>query len=156
MPVTKSSQQRFGARRVAREWAAQILYRLDTTGSVTDLAVVDDALVQHREAFAGEELTSLPDAAPYCDRLVRGVATRLAEVDEVIRAASQHWRLDRMARVDRNVLRMAALELVEGSVPARVVINEAIEVAKKYGTEESGAFINGILDRVAQDLGRTP
>ena len=154
--MSKSSQQRFGARRVAREWAAQILYRLDATGSLSDFSVVDEALVQHRESFAGEELVELPDAAPYCDRLVRGVTTRLGEVDKVIRAASQHWRLDRMARVDRNILRLAAFELVSGDVPARVVINEAIEVAKKYGTEESGAFVNGILDRIAQDLGHAP
>lgn len=151
-----SSQQRFGARRIAREWALQVLYRLDTTGSVSDLAVVDAALVQHRESFVGAELVDLPDAAPYCDQLVRGVATRLGEVDRVIRAASQHWRPDRMARVDRNILRLAAFELVDGSVPARVVINEAIEVAKKFGTEDSGAFVNGILDRIAQELGRAP
>lgn len=151
-----SSQQRFGARRVAREWALQVLYRLDTTGSVSDLEVVDAALVQHRESFAGEQLVDLPDAASYCDQLVRGVATRLGEVDRVIRAASQHWRPDRMARVDRNILRLAAFELVDGSVPARVVINEAIEVAKKFGTEDSGAFVNGILDRIAQELGRAP
>lgn len=155
--MTKSSsQQRFGARRIAREWALQVLYRLDTTGSLADRAVVDRALVQHRESFAGQQLAELPDAASYCDRLVRGVTTRLGEVDGVIRAASQHWRPDRMARVDRNLLRLAAYELVDGSVPARVVINEAIEVAKKFGTEDSGAFVNGILDRIAQETGRAP
>lgn len=154
--MSKPSQPRHGARRLAREWALQVLYRLDTTASLTDLAVVDEALVQHREAFAEEALVESPDAAAYCDELVRGVTLRLGEIDAVVRRASQHWRLDRMTRVDRNILRVAALELVEGRVPARVVINEGIEVAKRFGAEESGAFVNGILDRIAQDLERAP
>lgn len=154
--MSKPSPSRHGARRLAREWALQVLYRLDTTGALDDLDVVDDALVQHREAFAGDALAESPDAAAYCDELVRGVTLRRGEIDAVVRRASQHWRLDRMARVDRNILRVAALELVEGRVPARVVINEGIEIAKRFGTEESGAFVNGILDRIAQDVERAP
>lgn len=150
------TQPRFGARRLAREWAAQVLYQLDAQGRLSDSGAVDDALVLHRDAFGGEQLQEMPDAAPYCEQLVKGVHVKLGEVDRVIQRASQHWRLDRMARVDRNILRLAAYELLAGGVPARVVINEAIDVAKKYGTEESGAFVNGILDRVAQDLGQSP
>lgn len=85
--------------------------------------------------------------------LVLGVDAHQAEVDRLIQRYSQHWRLERMARVDRNVLRLAIFELLHlPEVPRRVTLNEAIELAKKFGTEESGAFVNGILDRAAQDV----
>ncbi len=83
---------------------------------------------------------------------MRGVVARLADVDKAIQRSTQNWRIERMARVDRNILRLAAWELLFGAdAPPRVVLNEAIDIAKKFGTEESGAFVNGILDRVAQD-----
>jgi transcription antitermination factor NusB len=88
----------------------------------------------------------------YCERLVHGVAAAKDELDSVITAISLHWRLDRMALVDRNLLRLGAFELtrLKDEVPRKVVLNEAIEIAKTFGTAESSAFINGILDRIGK------
>lgn len=91
----------------------------------------------------------------YADAAVHGVLNDLTNVDEVIRKASTNWRLERMARVDRNVLRLGAWELMTRSdVPRAVTLDEAVELAKRFGSEESGSFVNGVLDRIAEDLGR--
>lgn len=85
----------------------------------------------------------------YLLQLVEGVTIHLEELDALISRYSEHWRLERMAAVDRNLLRLAAYELLyEPRIPPKVVINEAVELAKLYGTEDSGAFVNGILDRI--------
>lgn len=95
------------------------------------------------------------EGRPYADDVVRGVADHRAVIDERIRSASEHWRLERMARVDRNVLRIGVFELLERpEVPRAVIIDEAVELAKRYGTEDSGKFVNGVLDRIAEDVGR--
>jgi len=95
------------------------------------------------------------EGRPYADGVVRGVVDHRAVIDEHIRAASEHWRLERMARVDRNVLRIGVFELLERpEVPRAVIIDEAVELAKRYGTEDSGKFVNGVLDRIADDVGR--
>lgn len=92
---------------------------------------------------------------PYLLQLVEGVAAHLEELDALIVRYSEHWRLERMAAVDRNLLRLAAYELLyEPKIPPKVVINEAVELAKLYGTEVSGAFVNGILDRIRVAAGR--
>ena len=84
---------------------------------------------------------------------MRGVSDELEAVDDSIRKASTNWRLERMARVDRNLLRLALYELkYADDVPAKVAINEAIEIAKKFGTKESSRFINGLLDRIHKEL----
>jgi N utilization substance protein B len=96
-----------------------------------------------------------PEGRDYADDAVRGVADELSRVDEVIRKASTNWRLERMARVDRNVLRLGTWELLhQRDVPRAVILDEAVELAKRFGSEESGSFVNGVLDRVATDLGR--
>jgi N utilization substance protein B len=96
-----------------------------------------------------------PDGRAYADACVRGVAEAGASLDAQIAAASQHWRLERMARVDRNVLRLGTWELAHRpDVPCAVVLDEAVELAKAYGTDESGAFVNGVLNRIADTLGR--
>lgn len=85
----------------------------------------------------------------FAERLVRGVHARTAELDDVIAGSAEHWRVDRMAVVDRNVLRVAVYEmLLDTETPPLVIIDEAIEVGKRFGSEKSGAFINGILDGV--------
>jgi N utilization substance protein B len=97
-----------------------------------------------------------PEGRAYADEIVRGVATVREELDKHIAAASDHWRLERMARVDRNLLRLAAWELsANASVPRAVVLDEAVELAKAFGTDDSSAFVNGVLTRVADTLGRT-
>jgi N utilization substance protein B len=96
-----------------------------------------------------------PEGRGYADDAVRGIATTLERVDAEIVKASANWRLERMTRVDRNILRLGAWELMErADVPRAVILDEAIELAKSYGTDESGAFVNGVLNRVAENLGR--
>jgi N utilization substance protein B len=101
------------------------------------------------------ELPGDAEDRAYADEAVRGVQSALASIDERITKASTNWRLERMARVDRNVLRLGVWELSQRpDVPRAVVLDEAVEIAKRFGTEDSGAFVNGVLDRVADDLGR--
>ena len=96
-----------------------------------------------------------PEGREYADEIVLGVAEALDEVDGAIRKASTNWRIERMARVDRNVLRLGAWELLRRrDVPRAVILDEAVELAKRFGSEDSGSFVNGVLDKIAEDLGR--
>ena len=96
-----------------------------------------------------------PEGRSYADALVRGIAESLAEIDPLVRGASTNWRLERMSRVDRNLLRLGAFELKKRpDVPRAVVLDEAVEMAKSFGSEESSVFVNGVLARIADDLGR--
>jgi N utilization substance protein B len=96
-----------------------------------------------------------PEGRGYAEEIVRGVSGAREQVDARIVEASANWRLERMTRVDRNILRLSAWELAfRADVPRAVIIDEAVELAKAYGAEESGAFVNGVLDRVAENLGR--
>jgi len=149
-----------GQRRRARECALQALYQLDhahraRTGDVRETltaeSVVDRVLTLY---WAHLEPDGNPgdDVVTYTDTLVRGVDRERARLDGAIERASQHWRMERMAVVDRNVLRLAAYELFhETDVPTRAVLNEAIEIAKRYGSDDSGGFVNGVLDRIARE-----
>jgi N utilization substance protein B len=133
-----------GRRRKAREVALQFLYQLDQTGA------------DHSEPFEDEFWRRHPvddEARAFAASLVRGAMAQRAKIDAVIGESTEHWDLQRMAVVDRNILRMAVYELLyEPSVPGKVAINEAIEIAKKFGTAESSRFINGVLDRVHREL----
>jgi len=96
-----------------------------------------------------------PEGRAYADECVRGVAEKTPEIDKRITTASTNWRLERMSRVDRNLLRLGTWELMfKPDVPRAVVIDEAVELAKSFGTDESSGFVNGVLDRIANDLGR--
>jgi transcription antitermination protein NusB len=96
-----------------------------------------------------------PEGRAYAEEVIRGVWAELQQLDEHIAAASAHWRVERMARVDRNVLRLGTWELAHRhDVPRAVVLDEAVELAKAFGTDESGAFVNGVLNRIAEALGR--
>ncbi len=147
-----------GARRRARECALQILYSLDLNPSLT----VAQACAHFWRGFGengdvdagGSEKDG--SIVSFAEALVGGTMDKLAEIDAIVQKASRNWRLERMARVDRNLLRLATYELrYEPDVPVKVVINEAIEVAKRFGAAESPAFVNGLLDRISQELGRT-
>ncbi len=127
----------------ARERALQALYQIDVAAEG-----IDEALAAFWKSFEPVER----EVRELAEGLVRGVAEHRRSIDEAIEEASSHWRLDRMARVDRNVLRLAVYELQETDVPVKVVINEAIELGKKFGSESSGAFVNGVLDKVAAGL----
>jgi N utilization substance protein B len=139
-----------GSRRTGRAYALQLLYARDGDPS-TDVA---GAAAAWAEAFQIE----LDDAAKaFARELVDAAQDRAAKLDELITAASKNWRIDRMSRVDRNILRLGACELVAfRDVPVKVVINEAVELAKRFGTAESSAFVNGVLDRIATAVGRRP
>ena len=103
----------------------------------------EDAL----DSFAGN--FAAPDELwPYCSGLVRGIAAHGEEIDRLLNQASRRWRTERMPRVDRNILRLACFEMLfsQGGVPAKVAINEAVELAKRYGGKESPAFVNAVLD----------
>ncbi len=94
-----------------------------------------------------------PEIVDYATSLVSGTIRKQPEIDQLISSHSSHWKIDRMAVTDRNILRLATYELLEEeSVPAKVVINEAIEIAKKFGTSDSATFINGVLDSIHQEL----
>lgn len=98
-----------------------------------------------------------PEVSAFAETLVRGTAEKTAELDEVIQANAAHWSLARIAPVERNILRLAAFELLyRDDIPERVAINEAIELAKLYGSEESSAFVNGILDQIRLHLHPQP
>ena len=139
-----------GSRTRARECALQALYQLDTSGG--------DARDAVRGVLAHFEEAD-PETERFADELVRGVQSERKAIDELIQRSSTHWKLERMARVDRNILRLAVYEILRrADVPIRVTLNEAVELGKKYGSEESSAFVNGVLDRIAHmDLpGATP
>ena len=132
------------SRTKARECALQALYQLDTSGGTPEAALAG--------LFAHFEDADSADAADrrFAEQLVRGVQGERPAIDELIQRYSQNWKLERMARVDRNILRLAVFELLRrGDVPVKVTLNEAIELGKKFGSEESSAFVNGVLDRIA-------
>lgn len=136
-----------GSRRKARALALQVLYAQDLAAS----GGVDEAVATYGDRF---ELDVDPEAREFAQVLARAAAKDVAAVDAAIATASRNWRLERMARVDRNILRLAVGELLYvPETPVKVVINEAVELAKRFGTAESPAFVNGVLDRAAQALG---
>jgi N utilization substance protein B len=121
-----------------------MLYQIDASGEEAERAT------RLFWSNLGEE-----KADEFADRLVRGWADQREAIDETIRNVSQHWRLERMARVDRNIIRLAVYELLNlPDVPAKVTLNEAVELAKRFGDEGSPAFVNGVLDRIASDVGK--
>ncbi len=130
-----------GKRRKARELALQRLYQVDVNGP------------QVLEAGASDGPAVDAETREYAEMLVQGTIANQPKIDGIIVQYTEHWDLERMAVVDRNILRLAVYELCfETDVPPKVVINEAIEIAKKFGTRESGRFINGVLDRVNKEL----
>ena len=130
-----------GMRRKSRELALQSLYLSEMSG----LPALQ-ALVMLREHFEADR-----KAYPYAEELVQGVTEHWQDINTLLQDNAENWRTDRMSIVDRNIMRVAILELwYKEDVPASVAINEAIEVAKRYSTEDAGSFINGILDAVSK------
>jgi N utilization substance protein B len=138
-----------GSRRKARESALQMLFAADVAGS----AVRPDELVRNYWSELGE--SDLDEAArEFATRLTTGALAHVAEIDERIKSRAEHWRISRMAVVDRNVLRLAVYEFLFEPTPRTVAINEALEVARRFSTYEATQFINGILDAIKRDLDR--
>ena len=133
-----------GKRRKAREVALQFLYQLDLRGEA-------DPAPSSEEFWSRHPVD--PEVRVFCEVLVRGTMLHRQKIDELITQYALHWDLERMAVVDRNILRAGIFELLwTTDVPPKVAINEAIEVAKKFGTQESSRFINGILDHIHKEL----
>ncbi|HUO84073.1 MAG TPA: transcription antitermination factor NusB [Thermoanaerobaculia bacterium] len=128
-----------GSRRRSRELALQMLFQLDLSGNAAD---------EIPRSF--EDLQKAPEAVrAFAVRIFRGTADRLAEIDSMISRQADNWRLSRMAIVDRNIIRMSIYEFLwEEGTPKLVIIDEAIEIAKKFGNEKSPQFVNGILDGI--------
>ena len=134
-----------GKRTQSREIALQVLYQIDMSEDTTE------------EAFNlfWEHFTPPDDLKEFSQKIVSGVCQHEEEIDVIIEHYSEHWRLKRMTIVDRNILRLAIFELMFcDDIPPKVVLNEAVELGKKFGSDKSGSFVNGILDKVAHRIAR--
>jgi len=132
-----------GSRRRARELAIKVLFHLEfTPGNPEDVF-----------QLICENFGSSRSIRSFSKELVLGVCAKREELDRLISGASEHWRLERMSRVDRTILRLGAFEiLVMKDIPPKVSIDEAVELGKMFGTEDSGSFINGVLDNIYNNL----
>lgn len=159
-----------GTRRTAREKAVQFLFQCDLNVPEKLDEALEDFWVSQRKAFIEAEKGSAtwgeqqeippPDTEEaairlFADPLIRGTLEKRPEIDAVIARHAKNWSLDRIAAVDRNILRLAIYEMLNrDDIPPVVSINEAVDVAKRFSTDESGKFVNGILDKVKLDLPR--
>lgn len=134
-----------GSRRKARECALQMLFAADVAETPAD------EVVRTYWAELGEEEIE-PAARDFASRLASGTLSHLELLDERIRSRAEHWRISRMAVVDRNILRLAVYEFLYEPTPRTVAINEALEIARRFSTYEATQFINGILDAIKGDL----
>ncbi len=145
----------------SREFALQILYEMD----IAQVAC-EDAIKEFWEERTDLELTAAErevletdkdetEVREYAERLVRGVHGHTQTTDPMIEKFAENWKIDRMACVDRNILRLATYEILHADdIPVKVAINEAVELAKRYGEADSSKFVNGILDRIAKTHGK--
>ena len=138
-----------GSRRKARECALQMLFAADLGGA----SVRPDDLVRSYWDELGEPEMD-EGAREFATRLAVGALAHLEELDDRIRSRAEHWRISRMAVVDRNILRMAVYEFLHEPTPRTVAINESLEIARRFSTYEATQFINGILDAIKRDLDR--
>jgi N utilization substance protein B len=136
-----------GSRREARELALQALYQLDVSGE-------GDPAHDLTRFFAHFDQQEQEDVQAFARELVEGVAANHERIDALIAESAEHWRLSRLSRVDLSLLRLATFELLgRPDIPASVTLNEAIEIARRFGSEDSAAFVNGVLDHIAGVLG---
>src|SRR5206468_1502521 len=143
VPPARGAEGLMGSRREARELALQALYQLDVAGEG------DPGLALFWSYFDAER-----EVQAFARELVEGVAAHRERIDALIAASAEHWRLPRLSRVDLSLLRLATFELLaRPDIPPSVAIDEAIEIARRFGSEDSPAFVNGVLDHIAQVLG---
>lgn len=135
------------ARHRSRKRALQVLFEWDIRGGS-----IDSAISHFYDSLYSEEDEKKPKPDRFMEELVRGTVANAEAIDKHIEAKSEHWRLSRMAVVDRNILRLAIYELKQNAVPAPVVIDEAIELARQFSNDESVSFINGVLDAVHRQV----
>ena len=138
-----------GTRRQARELALQFLYQYDSLKESSADSEDTEALLS---SFWDESDVEIDDETKeFSSVLIRGSCSNLSKIDDIITSYSEHWRLNRMSTIDRNILRIAIYELAYlSNIPPPVTINEAVELGKRFGTQESGSFINGILDKIRE------
>ncbi len=142
------------SRRRAREYALQMLFQYEFTASRSfqDIPADNDKDESDRpDGFIQEP----ENIRLFSEELFRGTVMHREEIDRAIQAAAEHWQVERMMTVDRNILRLAVFELLyRKDIPAAVTIDEALEIAKKFSSQESASFINGLLDRIARGAGK--
>jgi N utilization substance protein B len=134
------------SRRRSRQRALQILYLWDMRRQP-----VDEAIASFYGSLYSEESGTVPPQDPFLEQLVRGAVDHAAQIDPLISGHAEHWRLERMPAVDRNILRLAIFELTYMETPAPVVIDEALELARRFSSKESVQFVNGVLDAVHRE-----
>lgn len=142
-----------GQRRKSREIALQMLYQLEMTGEAPHEVI---ELYYGLVLAEDDKAPGIPDSAkPFAENLVKGVYVHRDDIDKMIVAASENWRLERMSIIDRNILRIAVFEMLYClEIPPKVSINEAIDLGKTFGSPDSGGFINGILDHLLPEVTR--
>ncbi|WP_040951339.1 transcription antitermination factor NusB [Gorillibacterium massiliense] len=140
-------------RRVARELAIQSLYQIEMNEVTPHEAIVAAVSEAEHDNEAELQVGGEHIAVEFIQELVEGTIGNLPVIDEVLKVYLKGWKIDRLSRIDKEVLRLAAYEMIyRDDVPPKVVVNEAIELAKHFGTEESGKFVNGVLGKMIQDL----
>lgn len=137
------------SRHRSRYRAAQILYQVDMR-QIT----VEAALLGYYESLYSEEQEEKPEKDPFMESLIRGTLDKLEEIDGLMTKHSQHWKIERMPAVDRNIIRLAIYEMLGGKTPPPVVIDEALDLTRRFSGDESVSFVNGLLDAVRKELGR--
>ncbi len=138
-----------GARSRAREIALQILFQYEWNSDYH----IEQVLQEYVNGLLAGKPADNDYTLNFARRCINGVLQNRAEIDSVLARHAKKWRIDRMAKVDRNILRLGIYEIVYApDIPGRVAVNEAVELAKRYGTDESGAFVNGILDSVLKEV----
>ena len=142
----------------SREFALQILYQFDLNQQDIQTIFEDfwkdrsDLLLSSQEKLVIEEDKKDPDVRSYTESLVNGTLDKLEDIDKIIERFAENWEIKRMAYVDRNILRLSTYELCYfEDIPVKVAINEAVELAKRYGEPDSSKFVNGILDKIAKN-----
>ncbi len=132
-------------RRVSREIALQVLYQMEFDNTLTPI----QGMRQYEDHFKNDQLSM-----DYTVKLIHGIKEHQSKIDETIQKFSHNWKIERMSHVDRNIIRLSIFEMthLKDEVPKNASINEAVEIAKKFGSEDSSHFINGILDQIAKSL----
>jgi len=134
-----------GVRRKSREFALQMLFQWDITHDPIDRIITT--------FWESVETPETPEVIEFANALATGTIDQVEKIDVLLQRHAEHWRLDRMAGVDRNLLRLATYEFLDDAkIPKAVIINEAIEIARRFSTQESPQFINGILDSVRREV----
>jgi N utilization substance protein B len=135
------------SRHRSRHRAVQILYQCDIRQ-----IPVDEALAAYYDSLYSEEHEKPPPRDGFMEELVRGTSARAAEIDKQIVEHSEHWRLERMPAVDRNIIRMAIYELMTKKIPPAVIIDEALDLSRRFSGDDSVSFVNGVLDSIRKQL----